>query len=259
MFRGVSVLLMGAIDIASSILSRSEQRVEIAAQNLANMTTPGYKSRQPFADLITGAWDSPAVLSADRSQDKPQINFTNGKLQQTGNAFDLAISGAGFFAVRSGDAVYYTRNGQFTRDSEGRLVNASGMALQSDSGDVTFVTNAKTGANNTAGPSNNAMTVLADGTVLQGSQPISKLVLSDFADTAVLQPAGDGLFTAPAGAAREVDNPQIHQGMLEASNVSTADEMISMMAALRNAGTGQHVLQVFDDLMGRALTAFGGS
>jgi flagellar basal-body rod protein FlgF len=250
---------MGAIEIATSILSRSEQRVEIAAQNLANMTTPGYKSRQPFADLITGAWDSPTVSAPGSGQDKPQVNFTDGKLQQTGNPYDLAISGSGFFAVRSGDAVYYTRNGQFSRDSDGHLVTAGGMALQSDGGDVTLGTNSKTGANNTTGASNNSVTILADGTILEGGQPVSKLTLADFADTKTLQPAGDGVFSAPAGAARGVDNPQIHQGMLEASNVSTADEMISMMAALRSAGTGQHVVQVYDDLMGRALTAFGES
>jgi flagellar basal-body rod protein FlgF len=249
---------MGPIDIASSILTRAEQRVEIAAQNLANMTTPGYKARQPFADLITSAVDSPAVLSEGSRQDKSATDFTNGKLQKTGNTFDLAISGSGFFVVRSADAVYYTRNGQFTRDGDGRLVNAAGMALQSSGGDVTLA-DRKTGPGNVAGAGSNSVTILGDGTILQGGQPISKLTLADFADTAVLQPAGDGIFTAPSGAAREVDNPQIHQGMLESSNVSTAGEMISMMAALRSAGTGQHVVQVYDDLMGRALTAFGES
>jgi len=79
----------------------------------------------------------------------------------------------------------------------------------------------------------------------------------DFADKAVLQPVGNTLFTAPSDAAREVDDPHILQGKLEASNVSTAGEMVAMMAALRGAETGQRLVQLYDDLMAKALDAFG--
>lgn len=224
---------MGAIEIAEAILSRASQRVELSAHNLANMTTPAFKAQRQFSAALAG---SPGAIA-------PSVDFTLGKMQQTGDPMDLAISGSGFFAVRSGDAIYYTRNGQFALDESGRLVTDQGMAVQSSGGDVM-----------TEGA---AMAVLPDGTVLLNDVPLSRLTVVDFDDLGVLRPVGGGLFVAPEGAAMETASPMVRQGMLESSNVSTATEMLSMMAALRNAQSGQRVMQIYDDLMGRALTAFG--
>ena len=244
---------MGSIEIASTILSRAEQRVEIAAQNLANMTTPGYKARRPFSDLIAGAADGVAQASTQSSKGEMSLDVSNGKLQNTGNPYDLAISGSGFFAVRSGSAIYYTRNGQFHTDADGALVTVNGMVLQSDGGDVTVGATRRDGVSS----GSDDFKVLSDGTVLEAGQPIARLTICVFADPSALKPVGDSAFSAQGSDAQDVSNPQIRQGMLETSNVSTADEMISMMAALRSATTGQHLMQVYDDLMGRALSAFG--
>lgn len=233
---------MGAIEIAGSIISRATQRVEISAQNMANMTTPGYKARHQFSTLIIAPQNNQPISFVDQ-QNQQAIDFTNGKLTNTGNPFDLAISGSGFFVVQSAGGTFFTRNGQFSRDADGHLVTPDGMILQSATGDVTV--------------GGSDVKILSDGTVLDGGQPAARLAIADFADPHTLQPAGAGLFAAPAGAARDVASPQIRQGMLETSNVSTADEMLSVMAALRSAETGQRVVQVYDDLMGRALTAFG--
>jgi len=92
--------------------------------------------------------------------------------------------------------------------------------------------------------------------VLDGDTPVGRLAVVSFADTSVLRPIGAGLFSAPEDAAQPV-SAELHQGMLETSNVSTADEMVSIMAALRSAQSGQRVVQVYDDLMGRAVSAFG--
>ncbi len=232
---------MGPLEIAASILSRAQQRVENAAQNMANMTTPGFKSHRQFLDMIDAA--SPAVQTDSLSNSVNTIDFGDGKLQSTGNPYDIALSGSGFFTVRSGDSVRYTRDGQFHRDADGRLITSDGLALQSDAGDVTV-----TGSD---------IKILRDGTVLDGNEPVARLVIADFSDKQQLVPSGAGLFEAPASAAREVASPVVRQGMLESSNVSTADEMITIMAAVRSAESGQRVVQVYDDLMGRALTAFG--
>jgi flagellar basal-body rod protein FlgF len=170
------------------------------------------------------------------------VDFAPGKLRSTGNPFDLAISGQGFFVVRSAAETYYTRNGQFDRDSDGRLVAPGGMALQSTAGDVVV------------GSSN--VTVLQDGTVLEGGEPIARLSIANVADPKTLRPVGGGLFAA-ATAPEEVAGPVVRQGMLETSNVSAADEMISIMAALRNAQSGQQMIQVYDELADRAASAFG--
>jgi flagellar basal-body rod protein FlgG len=101
------------------------------------------------------------------------------------------------------------------------------------------------------------MQVLTDGTVVDGGEPVAQLAIVNFGDPSVLDAVGSGLFTAPSGSAVEVASPEVRQGMIEASNVSTADEIISVMAALRGAESGQRVAQVYDDLMGRAEAVFG--
>ncbi len=233
---------MGLIDIASAILSHATQRVDVSAQNLANATTVGYKARRMPAQ----AFDlNPAeAFSASAESPTAVTDFAAGKITPTGNAFDLALSGPGFFVVRSRDGALYTRNGQFSRGGDGRLVTSEGLPVQSSQGDVKLGADPK---------------ILADGTVLDLGQPVARLSIVDVADTKMLSPAGAGLFSAPDDAPREITVPNIRQGALETSNVSTADEMIAMMASLRSAEMGQHVVQTYDDLMGRALTAFGQS
>ncbi|HWA90285.1 MAG TPA: flagellar hook basal-body protein [Rhizomicrobium sp.] len=229
---------MGLVEIASTILSRAEQRVELCAQNLSNSTTPGYKARSSFSAMI-----APSVNESNSAAmpTTAGTDFTNGALQTTGNPFDLAIAGSGFFAVRDAAGTYYTRDGQFSRNADGRLVTADGKALQAVSGDVVV------GAGD--------MKVLADGTVLSDGEPSGRIALQSFDDLGGLEPAGGNLFVSKTGEGWPA-SAQVRQGMLEASNVSTAAEMISMMIALRGAGTGQHVVQVYDDLMGRAVNAF---
>lgn len=221
------------------MLSRATERMEVSAQNMANMVTPGYKAHRQFSTLVDNAASNSNIAQAD----DVGIDFSAGKLNLTGNPLDLAISGRGFFAVRNENGVLYTRDGQFSRDGEGKLINADGLAVQSLSGDVVI--------------GGTKVEVLADGTVMSDGEAVAQLKIADFENLQTLKPVGAGLFAAPAESAQDVASPQIRQGMLETSNVSTAEEMLGVMSALRNAESGQRVAQVYDDLLGRALTAFG--
>jgi flagellar basal body rod protein FlgG len=227
------------IDIASGILTQATSRVEINAQNIANISTPGYKRRLSFSEVL-----------ADRSQINSQAvlavatDLAQGKPIETGNHSDLAISGPGFFTVRSGDQTLYTRGGQFQRDGEGRLVTADGMALQAEGGGDIVVRS-------------DAFEVTSDGTVLEGGEPVTRLAIVTFADPQVLSSSQSGLFAAVDGQAIALEAPVVRQGFLEASNVSTGDEMVSMMESLRRAETGQRLVTVYDELMGRVLSTFG--
>ena len=232
---------MGIVELGGAIISEATRRVELAAQNLANVTTSGYKSRFRFQHLIGGDLGAPSgdtgLLSSDLS-----VDFTAGKLQNTGNPLDFSISGPGFFTVRQGDQTLYTRAGQFTRDAEGRLVTSDGAVLQAWNGDI------QVSAGN--------VSVSADGTVQQDGQPVGQIAIATFDDPHVLKPAGAGLFSAPVGMARDGAGGQLRQGMLESSNVTSAGQMISMMSALRSAEAGQRLVQVYDDLMGQVITSF---
>jgi flagellar basal-body rod protein FlgG len=232
---------MDIIDIATSILSRSAQRLDISAQNVANMTVPGYKARKSFADILS-LTGGPNISAVQARQAAPLIDFTPGKTENTGNPFDLAISGSGFFVVRSHDGQFYTRNGQFRRDADGRLITAAGLTLQSVTGD--FVVGADAA-------------ILSDGTVLDDGEPVARLNVVDFADPQSLQTVGPDVFASPDASSQEATDPQVRQGMLETANVSAADEMVSIMATLRGAESGQRIVQTYDDLMARAITTFG--
>jgi flagellar basal-body rod protein FlgF len=232
----------GIVELGGAIISQATQRVELAAQNLANVTTAGYKSRYRFQRLI-GDDLGPQTGDAGLLSSELSVDFTVGKLQNTGNPLDLAISGPGFFTVRQGDQTFYTRAGQFVRDTEGRMVTPDGAVLQAQNGDIEL--------------SSGSVSISADGTVQQNGQPVGQIAIATFDDPHVLKPAGAGLFSAPAGMARDSTGGQVRQGMLESSNVTSASEMISMMSALHSAEAGQRLVQVYDDLMGQVITNFG--
>jgi flagellar basal-body rod protein FlgG len=226
----------GLVEIASSILSGASRSAEVSAQNISNMTTAGYKRRLEFAQVLEAAGNVPDASASS-------VDFTSGKLLDTGSPYDLALAGEGFFVVRTrAEAVAYTRDGQFTRDPEGRLVDGRGSALQADGRDLILK-----GAR---------VEILADGVVLEDGEPTARLDLVDFTDRALATPTQDG-FLAPAEAVEVLTRPSVRQGALEASNVSTAAEMVSVMAAVRRAQAGQRLVGVYDDLMGRVITTFG--
>jgi flagellar basal-body rod protein FlgF len=231
----------GLPDIAATILSQAQRRVEVAAENVANVSTIGYKKRTSFSEISQSAaqgMTGPPSLSSF-------VDYSAGKQMDTGNPNDLSIGGEGFFEVRSDDRVMYTRQGQFDRDAQGRLVTGAGCALQlAGGGDLVLKD----------GP----FQVAADGTVTQDGSPIGRIAVVNFADRGALSEVG-GLFSAGSAESANAPGATVRQATLEASNVSTGDEMVAMMEALRRAEGAQRLVNVYDDLMGRALTLFGQS
>ena len=229
--------MSGLIDAATALMRASSRRVDLAALNVANVSTPGFK-RQALASN-TGDATFDTVLSRRKS------DLRAGKLSQTGNPLDLAISGNGFFQLRAGDRLLYSRQGSFSLDADGRLVTPQGYAVQqAGGGDLVL-----------GSPS---VTITTDGVVLDGSRVLGRI--------AVVRARGDQVsaidgshFSIADDQTQPMEEPSLRQGMLEASNVSLGDEMIGMMGALRSADTGARLVQVYDDLMGKAISAFGQS
>jgi len=185
-----------------------------------------------------------AEVSDARSFRGAAIDFSFGKLVETGNPYDLALSGEGFFVVRTAaGTLHYTRDGQFSRDPDGRLVDARGSVLQADGADLVL--------------RSSRAEILADGVVLEDGEPVARLDVVEIADRARMTPAQRGGFVAPLESVQTLATPSVRQGAMEMSNVSTAAEMVSIMAALRRAEAGQRLAMVYDDLMGRVITTFG--
>lgn len=224
------------IDSAAAILSQSAQRVELSAQNISNIATPGYKRMISFQSLLSE--NSAAAVSQVTS------DFSKGKQISTGNPYDLAISSDGFFSVRSDHGVLYTRQGQFHRDADGRLLTAQGYVLQAEGGgDLTL--------------KSDAFQLQADGTVVEDGQPTSKVAIVSFAQDPAVAATSGTMFSAPANGVSDLDAPSVRQGALEASNVSLGEEMVPVMQALRQAEVGQRFVNLYDDLMGRVVGVFG--
>jgi len=222
-------------EIGSQILSRAERRVEVAAENIANASTPGFQRRIAFDPLV----------GEPTARDRPVgLDLKPGSLVETGRSLDLALGGAGFFVLQGPEGPIYTRQGAFRREADGRVVGANGRPLQiHGGGDLTVASD--------------AVEILSDGTVLEAGAPVARLEIVTFAVPAALRPGAEGLSAAPEAEAQRVVQPSIRQGAYEASNVSTGDEMVAIMEALRRAESGQRLITVYDELMGRALSAFG--
>jgi len=233
------------ITSAEAVMRASERRLEAASANVANVSTPGYKRQVTFADLV-GASDALDADTVDTLLTRVRADMTQGKLAATGNPLDIAISGDGMFALRDGNYVVYSRQGQFHLAADGTVTTTRGLALQqADGGDLVL--------------DHPAVTIAADGTVTDAGQAVGKIAVFTPPSGGGAEAIGGSMFRMNQGAGEEVASPQLRQGMVEASNVSIGDEMVSMMAALRQAESGAKLAQTWDDLLGRAITNFGGS
>jgi flagellar basal-body rod protein FlgG len=221
--------MTGLAEIGTVMMRAAERRIEITAQNVSNASTPGYRPEVSFAHALAADPTAPLVGSA-LLQNGPER-----ALRQTGAPLDLAVSGATFF-VRQGDQFAATQSGQFRLDDDGRLIDGAGRILQAaDGGDLVV---------SSASP-----TILPDGLVLVEGRPVAKVgTFALPADDRLVQDALPEALT---------DGAQVHQGAVLPSAVDMASEMVTLNAAMRQAESGAKVFQVWDDLLGRAITRFG--
>ncbi|MXN76555.1 flagellar hook-basal body complex protein [Burkholderia sp. 4701] len=229
---------------AVGLISSETRQIETAAQNVANLATPGYKRLITFADTFSQAESSARMAAPPTPVRGAATDFAPGRMMHTGNPLDLALSSGGFFAVSTPDGTAYLRGGAFRLDADGRLVTQQGWALQSSGGGDVVVRSQN-------------WRVLADGTVLDDGQPVAVIGTASFANPNQLARTNDGLYRANSARPIELTDPRVMQGYLEASNVSNADEMIRMMAAMRRVESGQKLVHAYDDMMGTVLQRLG--
>jgi flagellar hook protein FlgE len=124
---------MSSFSIALSGLTAASSDLDVTANNVANADTVGFKgSRAEFADVYaSGAVNLNTSITGEGVRlDTSAQQFTQGNISTTSSNLDLAISGDGFFTVKDASGVEYSRNGQFSEDKNGNVVNATGQALQ---------------------------------------------------------------------------------------------------------------------------------
>ena len=122
-----------SFNIALTGLNAANQDLSVTANNLANVSTAGFKgSRAEFADLFASTQSGVSATAVGNGVSVSEVaqQFTQGNIETTGNNLDLAISGNGFFTLSSSGALSYTRDGQFQLDQNGNVVSAQGANLQ---------------------------------------------------------------------------------------------------------------------------------
>lgn len=231
----------GLLGIGETVLANSQQRLETVSRNVANSSTAGFKRQVSFGNVLSDE------LSAQTDQAQSAFtDFSQSALRATGQTFDFALAGPGFFRVRAdGGEVYYSRNGQFERGEDGMLRNVNGMVLQTAAGSDLIIADVDA-------------EVLADGIVLERGLPVSRIGVFEPADAGQMSATGGLTFTA-RGDMTEVATPLIQQGMVETSNVAMASEMVTMMEALRSAEIGARIVQTYDTLINSSISTFGKS
>jgi flagellar basal-body rod protein FlgG len=220
--------------IAASGMMAEQIRQDQIANDLANSATPGYKAdrtaQREFGALLlvnraTGA--TVGTQSTAVQIDRIETDFTPKPTRETGEPLDFAVTGDGFFGVRTAQGVRYTRNGQFTVSPQGLLVTAQGDPVLGRSGRTVRV-----GAGGRVDP--RALEVLRlDDPRKEGTNLVSG---------------------TPAGSA---GIGQVRAGALEASGSDAARSMVDMIASLRAFEAGQHVIQTIDETLGKAATQVG--
>jgi flagellar basal-body rod protein FlgF len=222
------------INMSTEAMNGRFLQQEIIANNLANVSTAGFKRDKLFRDALEAA-DSKASTH-------PVTVFEQGNLRQTESPCDLAVSGDGFFAVQTPDGVRYTRNGRFTMDAEGFLATDSGYRVLGDGGPVS---------------ARGKFAVSSDGTVTLDNTAGDKIKLVAFEDESKLKKSGVGLFEKTPEAVEKTATGEIRQGFLEESNVNAMDEMVSMMTVYRYFEADQRVLQSQDAILNKVANDIG--
>lgn len=265
--KGVYTALSGAI--------AQSTRLDTIANNIANVNTPGFKrDQQTFQEYLTSYEKQPEVIQVPRipasiesfydvqGGDKSFVDakgtftdFSQGSLRHTGNAFDVAIDGKGFFEVATPEGVRLTRAGNFTLDGNGRLVTKSGHQVLRQGG-----AGADPASRGIQLNGNEPLTVADNGELFQGTESLGRLSIVNITDVDSVQKVGNSMYAFKPNMPAEVVNverPSLKQGFLEMSNVNIVQEMTDMITANRVFESTQKAISTYDAMADKLVNVVG--
>lgn len=252
--------VLRALRSGASGLNAQQLKVDILANNLANINTTGFKkSRTDFNELVSqdllnsgipaAAGNNQTALGSGVRVAEVQRFYEQGNLVETGVPLNLAIQGEGFFKVLlPGGEERYTRDGSFTLDLEGNIVTSAGYKLEGIQLE----------------PGSSKIDVASDGTVRVANHDETTTVagqiqLSQFTNMAGLQAAGENLYSFNGTATEVVTGSpgsggagEVRQGYLETANVNLVDEMANLIEAQRAYGFNARIVRTADEMWSMA-------
>lgn len=253
---------MNALKIAATGMSAQQMRVDVIANNIANMSTTAYQPRvAEFADLIYQQYQTPGSLTSGTGSIVPagiqigmgvrpttvSMEIVQGALSQTGGDLDLAVNGRGFFEIIQPDgSSAFTRDGKFYRDADGLMVNSDGMALADQ---ITIPTDTQ------------RVTISADGEVVAyfnnapNGQTVGNISLNVFANTKGLEALGGNLYRETEASGSPINGTAgtegigvMRQGYLEDSGVDVVEEISELIEAQRGYELNSKIITAADEM-----------
>lgn len=250
--------------IARTGLDAQQTQLDVIANNLANVSTNGFKrSRAVFEDLLYQNLRQAGAQSSQQTQIPTGLQlgagvrpvstshiFTQGNLQKTDGALDIAVQGNGFFQILLPDGTTgYTRDGSFVKDNQGQIVTANGYPLQPA---ITIPATAL------------SVTIGTDGTVSvtqsgsAATTQIGSIQLASFINPTGLQSIGQNTYLETAASGTPTPNTPgtngagvTNQGYVETSNVNVAEELVTMIQTQRAYELNSKVISTSDAMLGR--------
>ncbi|RZD14534.1 MAG: flagellar basal-body rod protein FlgF [Candidatus Acidulodesulfobacterium ferriphilum] len=253
----------GGSYVALSGIIAEGQKLNMITNNLANANTVGYKSSGSlFGEFLSRK----AIQTLDSKSFKPfvdkaypvtlnsYINNSQGPLKKTGNRLDLAINGDGFFVLQTPDGIKFTRNGVFSLNSAGELVNQNGFPVLNIRKRPIFLN--ERGSNITI--TKNGIINLTDP-LTNNEMYYGQILTVNFNGPKYLSKYGDTMFSATknSGAPALNKNPDILQGYVEESNVNEIRDMAEMINVSQVHNNMVEVLKSYSNVNNTTINTIG--
>jgi len=233
-------MIKGLADSANSLYSKMKD-VSVTANNLANINTVGYKREIPLFEYM--------LRNANNELDekKQLTDFTEGNFMQTGNTFDLAIQGEGFFVIETERGKELTRDGKFSVTEDGYVVNREGNKVMGRSGEINVY-------EGVLDKDRGNITISEDGEVKAGDLELNRILIVKPEDGSDVQrTAGQNFYSENQDyVTLEEEQYQIKQGFLEEANVNPVLELQNLIQTSKDSEALQKLISSLDTMMGYA-------
>ncbi|WP_434457191.1 flagellar basal body rod protein FlgF [Stutzerimonas urumqiensis] len=224
---------------AMTAASRTMLSLQVRSNNLANVSTPGFRADMERAQAVEVegyGYDSRHMALVENNG----VNMAAGPLMATGRDLDFAVQGSGLIAVQDADGEAYTRQGSMQIDAEGRLT-LNGRAVLGEGGPIVLPEHDKVEIGN-----DGTVSIMAPGDWLMAE--VDRIRVVDVPAANLVKNEAGLLVTRDGAAAEALENPRLVAGHLESSNVSAIDELVATMSLNRLFETQVKMMKAAEDL-----------
>lgn len=255
MVRGLYTAYTGMIN--------QQKRLDTVTNNLANASTTGFKreglTSKSFDQMLTVKLNDLSVPYLNEGIGKMSLgvkigenytDYSQGSFKETGNTYDLALAGNGFFTISYTDkkgntSEKYTRDGEFTMDSEGYLRTLEGDYVQGEGGNIMIPVETS------------EVSIRDNGDIYADGEYVDSLRIVDFEDYNNIEKFGENLYNVVDSATETESTAAVKQGYLEMSNINVVKEMVEMITISRAYESNQKLIQTEDDMLDKSVNQVG--